>query len=191
MSIDLPGFADPVRGAQVCFRAVLDAISRPGSLHDAGHGLTPPPPLDPATAAVLLTLVDAETPIWLAPEFAAAIDWVAFHCGAAPAPEIARAAFVVATTMPDLATLNTGTDEGPEEAGTLVLQVRGLGEGTRYRLAGPGLAAPVPLLVDGLPDGFAAAWADNHALFPRGIDIILCTGNTLAALPRSLRIAEG
>ena len=191
MSIDLPGFSEPVNGAQTCFRAVLDGMSRPGSLHEAGAGLTPPRPLDPATAAVLLTLVDADTPIWLAPNFSNARDWISFHCGAAPVPEIGQAAFVVAGEMPDLAALNTGSDEGPEEAATLILQVRGLGQGTWLQLAGPGLAAPATLLVDGLPDGFAAAWAANHALFPRGVDLILCAGNTLAALPRSVRIAEG
>jgi alpha-D-ribose 1-methylphosphonate 5-triphosphate synthase subunit PhnH len=191
MSIDLPAFADPVSGAQMCFRAVLEGMSRPGSAHDAGAGLTPPSPLDPATAAVLLTLVDADTPIWLAPFFSAACDWISFHCGATIVLEIGQAAFAVATEMPDLATLNAGTDEGPEEAATLILQVRGLGHGTPLRLAGPGLAAPATLLVDGLPNNFTAAWAANHALFPRGIDLILCAGNTLAALPRSVRIAEG
>jgi alpha-D-ribose 1-methylphosphonate 5-triphosphate synthase subunit PhnH len=191
MSIDLPGFADPVSGAQTCFRAVLGGMSRPGSLHDVGDGLTPPPPLDPATAAVLLTLVDADTPIWLAPSFASARDWIAFHCGATVVSEIGQAVFAVATEMPDIATLNTGTDEGPEDAATLVLQVRGFESGTRLRLAGPGLAAPATLLVDGLPDGFASAWAANHALYPRGVDLIVCTGKRLAALPRSVRIAEG
>ena len=189
--ISAPGFADPVGGAQVCFRAVLGGMSRPGSLHEAGMGLTPPEPLDVATAAVLLTLVDADTPIWLAPEFAEAREWVAFHCGAAVVEDIGRAAFVVAMQVPDLATLNTGSDEAPEDAATLVLQLGGLGQGSRIRLAGPGLAAPTALLVDGLPEGFAAVWADNHALYPRGVDIILCAGATLTALPRSVRIAEG
>jgi alpha-D-ribose 1-methylphosphonate 5-triphosphate synthase subunit PhnH len=191
VTVDLPGFTDPVGGAQTCFRAVLGGMSRPGSLHDAGQGLTPPPPLDPATAAVLFTLVDADTPIWLAQDCVAAGDWIAFHCGATVVPDIGRAAFAVATAMPDLTSLNAGSDEGPEEAATLVLQVRGFDRGVRLRLAGPGLAAPVTLLVDGLPDGFAAIWANNHALYPRGVDIILCAGNTLAALPRSVRIAEG
>jgi alpha-D-ribose 1-methylphosphonate 5-triphosphate synthase subunit PhnH len=191
VTVDLPGFADPVGGAQTCFRAVLGGMSRPGSLHDAGLGLTPPPPLDPATAAVLLTLVDADTQLWLAPDCAAARDWIAFHCGATVVPDIGRAAFAVATAMPDLTSLNAGSDEGPEEAATLVLQVRGFDRGVRLRLAGPGLAAPATLLVDGLPDGFAAIWANNHALYPRGVDIILCAGTTLAALPRSVRIAEG
>ena len=56
-AITLPGFADPVMQAQSCFRAVLAALSVPGSLHPAGEGVTPPSPLHPATAAVLLGVV--------------------------------------------------------------------------------------------------------------------------------------
>ncbi|HEY2134035.1 MAG TPA: phosphonate C-P lyase system protein PhnH [Acetobacteraceae bacterium] len=190
MSIDLPGFADPVSGSQSCFRATLEAMSRPGSLHQAGAGLTPPAPLDPATAGVLLTLVDTDTRLWLAPDCAAAAEWIAFHCGAAAHPAIGEADFVLATALPDLATLNAGTDSGPEESATVVLQVRGFGAGQALRLAGPGLREPTTLSADGLPEGFAAAWAANHALFPRGVDIILCAGTTIAALPRSLQITE-
>ena len=65
MTPDRPGFADPVADAQSCFRAVLDATSRPGTVKAAGTGLRPPVPLDPATAAVLLTLADADTPLGL------------------------------------------------------------------------------------------------------------------------------
>ena len=57
-------------------------------------------------------------------------------------------------------------------------------------LAGPGLRVPAVLAVDGLPAGFASAWQENHALFPRGIDIVLCAGTSLAALPRSVALQE-
>ncbi len=188
MSLDVPGFADPVLGAQACFRAVLDAMSRPGTLQEAGVDLTPPAPLDPATAAVLLTLVDAETPLHAGPGTEAAQDWIAFHCGAPFAD--ARARFVLALDMPRLASLDTGSDDAPEDSATLILQVAALGEGHGFAVAGPGLAKPGLLQVTGLPADFAAQWAANHALYPRGVDIILCAGTTLTALPRSLRITE-
>lgn len=74
---------------------------------------------------------------------------------------------------------------------TLILQVNGLGDGPELVLAGPGLQAPARLAVNCLPDGFTTAWAANHALYPRGIDMILCAADELAALPRSVRIGEG
>jgi alpha-D-ribose 1-methylphosphonate 5-triphosphate synthase subunit PhnH len=190
MSIELPGFADPVLDTQACFRAVLEAVSRPGSLHRAGEDLRAPPPLASAAAAVLLTLVDADTPLWLAPEFAASRDWIAFHCGAPIVARIGDAAFAVAPPMPDLGMLNSGSDEIPEDGATLILQVHGFGRGIRLSLSGPGLAMPAKLMADGLPDRFATAWEANHALYPRGVDLILCAGDRLAALPRSVRITE-
>jgi alpha-D-ribose 1-methylphosphonate 5-triphosphate synthase subunit PhnH len=47
------------------------------------------------------------------------------------------------------------------------------------------------LLVDGLPADFVAVWQRNHALFPRGVDLILCAGRSVAALPRSVSVSEG
>jgi alpha-D-ribose 1-methylphosphonate 5-triphosphate synthase subunit PhnH len=92
--------------------------------------------------------------------------------------------------MPELSTLPAGTHETPESAATLVLQVNAFGRGRKYRLAGPGLREPMLLSVDGLPAGFTSAWQENHALFPRGVDIVLCAGSSLAALPRSVTLRE-
>jgi len=146
--VALPGFADPVSDAQSTFRAVLDAMARPGQVHHVGGGLTAPAPLDRATAAVLLTLVDNETPLWVDSAAADAREWLAFHCGAA------------------------------------------LGAGKRYRLSGPGLRMPATLAVTGLPTDFARIWQDNHLLYPRGVDVVLCADTALAALPRSVAIEE-
>jgi alpha-D-ribose 1-methylphosphonate 5-triphosphate synthase subunit PhnH len=41
-----------------------------------------------------------------------------------------------------------------------------------------------------LPPGFAGRMAENRALFPRGLDIILTCGRRLAALPRSVHLME-
>jgi alpha-D-ribose 1-methylphosphonate 5-triphosphate synthase subunit PhnH len=190
-SIDLPGFADPVTEAQATFRAVLDAMARPGTIHRAGQHLAAPAPFDGATAAVLLTLVDHETPLWLDAEAAPARDWLAFHCGAVLVPEPDTACFAVALSLPDLARFSAGSHEAPEGSATVVLQVPALASGTRYRLSGPGLREPEELSVTGLPPWFITQWQQNRTLFPRGLDVILCAGTMLTALPRSVSIEEG
>jgi alpha-D-ribose 1-methylphosphonate 5-triphosphate synthase subunit PhnH len=187
MTADLsPGFADPVAGAQACFRAVLDAMARPGRIISVS-GVSAPPPLCDAAAAVLLTLVDHETPLWLDPDAQAARPWIAFHTGA----PLDGSAFVLALSLPDLAALPNGTDEMPETSATVILQVAALGSGRRYVLEGPGLRWPTDFRVGGLPADFISVWQRNHALFPRGIDLILCAGDRLAALPRSVTVSEG
>jgi alpha-D-ribose 1-methylphosphonate 5-triphosphate synthase subunit PhnH len=94
-------------------------------------------------------------------------------------------------SLPDLAALPSGTDEMPETSATVILQVRALGSGRRFVLEGPGLRWPTELRVDGLPADFVSVWQRNHALFPRGVDVILCAGRKLAALPRSVIVSEG
>jgi alpha-D-ribose 1-methylphosphonate 5-triphosphate synthase subunit PhnH len=188
MNIDLPGFADPVADSQAAFRATLDAMSEPGRIVTIGIGLTPPAPLDPATAAILLTLVDSDTPLWLDPAAQAAQDWLTFHCGAPPtAPE--AAAFAVAIGLPDLRWFASGTHEEPELSTTLIVQVPALGRGRSWQVSGPGLAAPTAVAVTGLPDDFAAIWARNASRYPRGIDLILCAGSSAMAFPRTVALA--
>jgi alpha-D-ribose 1-methylphosphonate 5-triphosphate synthase subunit PhnH len=183
-------FADPVAGSQACFRAVLDAMARPGQVHRV-PAVAAPAPLCSAAGAVLLTLVDQDTPLWLDPAAGPARGWIGFHTGAPLSGDLSAAAFAMALALPDLDTLCAGTDESPETSATLVLQVTSLSAGTRWLLAGPGLRQPSALAVDGLPANFADRWAANHALFPRGIDLILCAGDRLAALPRSVSVEAG
>jgi alpha-D-ribose 1-methylphosphonate 5-triphosphate synthase subunit PhnH len=185
----LPGFADPVIGAQACFRSILAAMSRPGSIHTAGDGLIVPPPPAPATGAVLLSLIDSDTPIWIDDAAERAREWIAFHCGALTAPA-EGCAFALAMQLPDFRSLPAGLDETPESSATLILQVTGFSNGRTYRLEGPGLKEPALFTAEGLPAGFAQVWQANHALFPRGVDMILCAGTQLAALPRSVALQE-
>ena len=182
------GFTDPIIGAQACFRAVLDAMSRPGRVHTIS-GLVPPPPLCVAAAAVLLTLVDHETPLWLDPTAGDAADWIAFHCGA-PTVSIGSCAFAMSLGLPDLTRLPLGTHEAPETSATAIVQLPALTGGPALRLSGPGLKDSAILAPAGLPGDFVARWRGNHGLFPAGIDLILCAGNALAALPRSVSIQE-
>ncbi len=187
-----PGFSDPVADAQACFRALLDAMSRPGLPRRVPAKLLPPAPLVPAAAAVLLTLADAATPVW-ADAGADAAAWLAFHTGCPPATSPGDAAFVLACGGPPaLDALMQGTDEEPHRSATLIVQVTALESGRdEWRLSGPGIETTHRLRVSGLPEGFAARWAANRAAFPRGVDLILCAGRDVAALPRTTAIEEG
>ena len=99
------------------------------------------------------------------------------------------AAFAVADTLPDLTDFAAGTDLAPELSATLLVQVANLGAGAALRLSGPGLRVPEVLYAEGLPADFVARWAANHALYPRGVDLLLCCGPRIAALPRSVAAA--
>jgi alpha-D-ribose 1-methylphosphonate 5-triphosphate synthase subunit PhnH len=190
MTLDTPGFLDPVTEAQACFRSVLSAMSCPGSILAMSHSIAAPP-LDPATAAVLLTLVDADVTLWLDDALSPSWDWLAFHAGVLRAPSVGAAAFVCVTALPTLADVFAGTDAAPETAATVILQVPALTGGPRLTLYGPGLEAPTVIAPQGLPDDFVAQWGANHRLFPRGVDLLLCAGGAFLALPRSVRIGEG
>jgi alpha-D-ribose 1-methylphosphonate 5-triphosphate synthase subunit PhnH len=186
-----PGFADPVLDGQAAFRAVLEAMSRPGRIVMAGGALRPPAPICAAAAAVLLALADADTPLW-SDAGADAEAWLRFHCGAPIVAAPGDAAFVVATaTPPALDALQAGTEEKPQHGATLVLQVAALEAGHGWRLAGPGIEHEHRFAVSGAPEGFVTAWAANRARFPRGVDVVLCAGDRLAALPRTVTIEEG
>jgi alpha-D-ribose 1-methylphosphonate 5-triphosphate synthase subunit PhnH len=142
-------------------------------------------------AAVALTLCDADTPLWTDAGVAASA-WLAFHTGAPLVDDPAAAAFLLATrSMPPLATLAAGSDEAPQDGATLVMEVAALAPGAGWRLTGPGIAGAHRLAVIGLPADFAAQWAASAARFPRGVDVVLCAGAALAALPRTVRLAEG
>jgi alpha-D-ribose 1-methylphosphonate 5-triphosphate synthase subunit PhnH len=183
-----PGFADPVADAQVCFRAVLDAMARPGGVHTVGL-VSAPAPLCASAASVLLTLADHETPLWLDEAAAPSRMWISFHTGA-PIVSPATAMFVLAFSLPDLDGLTNGSDELPETSATVILQVKSLTTGQRFMLEGPGLREPGIVTVDGLPPDFVTIWQQNHKLYPRGVDLILCSGHQLTALPRSVSIRE-
>jgi len=186
-----PGFADPVLDAQASFRAILEAMSRPGRIQRIDARITPPAPLCSAAGAALLSLADADTPLWLDAGDAVA-EWLRFHCGALITSEISAARFVLACgAAPSLDALDIGTDEDPQLGATLILQVAGQVAGDGWRLTGPGIQHEHRLGVLGAPAGFVAAWARNKAFFPRGLDVLLCAGDSIAALPRSVMIAEG
>jgi alpha-D-ribose 1-methylphosphonate 5-triphosphate synthase subunit PhnH len=183
------GFTDPVHDAQSCFRAVLDGMGHPGRIAQV-TGVTAPVPLGAAAGAVLLTLVDHETPLWLDQDAERARTWIEFHCGAPIVADPGACGFALALSLPGLGRLPAGSHESPETSATVICQVTSFATGKVFRLSGPGLREPITLTVNGLPLDFVSIWRRNHALFPRGVDLILCAGDRLTALPRTVSIEE-
>ncbi|MCY4317696.1 MAG: phosphonate C-P lyase system protein PhnH [Alphaproteobacteria bacterium] len=184
-----PGFADPVFDAQSIFRHVLTAMSEPGTIIHIGGELDPPSPLGHASAALALTLMDFETPIWLdGPVAAAASDWVRFHCGAPLTQTESEATFAIMSEAPNclpLTRFNRGTDEYPEHGATLIIQVVAIeAEGT-LSLTGPGIDGSRSIDVIGMPQDFWEQRAQTNSLFPRGVDLILTAAEVAVAIPRT------
>ncbi len=196
MTVLAPAFTDQAKSSQHVFRAVMDALARPGSLSRITEAVTAPPPLNAAAAAVALTLLDFETAFWLDPMLADcrdAADWLRFHTGATMAHDPSQAAFAfIADTAatPALETFALGTPDYPDRSATLVLQVETFAGGTPMILTGPGVDGERALAAAPLPKNFIQRLGVNRALFPRGVDLILATHDTVAALPRSVRVRE-
>jgi alpha-D-ribose 1-methylphosphonate 5-triphosphate synthase subunit PhnH len=194
-------FADPVHESQACFRAVMNALARPGTIQPVTGLTDAPAPLSPVAAAVALSLADYETPVCLDASLAASPEvarYLAFHTGAkiAASPSMASFALIAdATALGDLADFALGTDTYPDRSTTLILQVDTLCAGEaaapanlELLLAGPGIQGVTTLAVAGLPADIADRLAANRALFPRGVDLILAGPAGVAALPRTTRV---
>ncbi|MEQ6247537.1 phosphonate C-P lyase system protein PhnH [Sulfitobacter sp. HNIBRBA3233] len=180
------GFAEPATQAAGAFRAVMEAMARPGTIHDI-TGAQPPAPLSRAAGAVILTLCDTDTPLYLAgdADCRAVRDWIAFHTGA-PFTGRSHCTFAIGTweALMPLSGYPVGTAQYPDRSATLIVETERLAhEGTVLR--GPGIRDNATL---SLPD--AQALRANHALFPRGLDFIWTCDGRIAALPRSTQICH-
>ena len=185
------GFADPVIDSTAVFRAVLEAMSRPGSIRSLS--VAPADSIDQsALIAVALTLLDHDTPVWLdEPARVSGLpDRLAFHCGS-PQTTTAKAAFALLMDPGGLAHLNRfspGVPEFPDRSTTVVCALPALMGGPERKLTGPGIASDQAFAPVGLPAEFAEQWAMNGTVYPLGIDLILTSGESLLALPRTCRI---
>ncbi|MCA3555352.1 phosphonate C-P lyase system protein PhnH [Aestuariivirga sp.] len=186
------GFADaPVQSAHA-FRAIMQAMARPGRVQAIDADVKAPAPLLPSAAAVALTLCDFQTPVWLSPRLRdeRIVHYLRFHAGAPLVAEPQAAQFVFATAAdlpPRLGLLAQGTHEYPDRSATLVIQVAGFVPGS-VELSGPGIRGGERFGVVGLDEAFWTAMAENHARFPVGIDAIFAAPGKLAAVPRSTAI---
>lgn len=178
------GFAAPAEQAARAFRACLEAMARPGQPQDIG-GAAPPAPLSEAAGAVLLTLVDASTGLYLAPshDTPALRQWIAFHCGA-PIVGAAEADFALGSweALQPVSRFAIGIPEYPDRSATLIVEMPAP-VAPNARLCGPGIQSATEAH---LPD--LAAFQANAANFPLGFDCYFTHDRALVGLPRSTRV---
>jgi alpha-D-ribose 1-methylphosphonate 5-triphosphate synthase subunit PhnH len=143
--------------------------------------------MSPAAGALVLTLCDPSTPLHLAGDWDCppVRDWVAFHCGA-PVVPAEEAAFAVGSweALLPLPRFRAGVPDYPDRSATLMVEVSRL-EAEGARLSGPGIKGEARL---SLPEPVAPL-RENARRFPLGVDLFLCCGSRIAALPRSTGIA--
>ncbi|MCP9625574.1 phosphonate C-P lyase system protein PhnH [Rhodopseudomonas palustris] len=187
------GFADKVTSAQTTFRAVMQAMARPGTVQRLDTGLQQvPAPLTAATAAIALTLFDHDTPLWLdeATRGESVTQWLRFHTSAPLVGEPDAAAFALIAapqTIPSLQSFALGSNDYPDRSTTLILQLGSLDDGPAFDLSGPGIRGTTTLRAP-LPADLLTQRDALTPLFPRGLDLILAAGDAIVAIPRTTRL---
>jgi len=195
----LPGFSNPVDDAQAVFRAVLDALSKPG-IPVSLSALPPPLPagdFSQGMLALALTLCDSDTPLWLdeAADTPEVRHHLRFHCASPFAANPSKAAFAFIArpeSMPRLRAFNQGKVDFPDRSTTLIISTN-LSEryGQAYALSGPGVKGSdhgswQGFSTSGLPTWLQEEWEANHASYPLGVDIVLVdTGVDDSGVPQA------
>jgi alpha-D-ribose 1-methylphosphonate 5-triphosphate synthase subunit PhnH len=176
---------------QATFRALLTAMSRPGSIHEL-----PSPREDDgswgAALVVLQSLLDHEVTFHVAASDGYPREQLLRRTGARVA-ELASADFVLAHRERALAAIEgarEGPFEEPERSATVVVLCSEVGVGeVTLRLTGPGVDGEACLSVDGVTREAFESLVARNAPFPTGIDLVLVDQRRgVACLPRSTSI---
>ena len=180
------GFTDAPAQSARAFRAILTALSQPGTIVTL-DGAVPPAPLSQAAGIAALVLLDPTTPVHLAgaQDCDAVRGWLTFHTGARFV-RAEDAAFAIGTwdALQPVSRFAIGAPEYPDRAATLIVEMPNLStQGATLR--GPGIQDRATL---SLPD--TAAFKANRARFPLGFDTFLTSGAQLAGLPRSTIVGD-
>ncbi|ERK17815.1 MAG: phosphonate C-P lyase system protein PhnH [Pantoea sp.] len=182
----LASFNHPVADAQRAFRRILKAMSEPGVMVALplaqGWG-----DLSPAATAVLLTLVDQESALWLDGTLDNELlrNNLRFHTGVPIVSERdAPFALTHASANPDPAYFAAGDNLSPEKSTTLIVEVPALNGGLTLRLSGPGLRE-TRAIAPQLPEAILHYLRERPHPFPQGVDLIFTCGEAMMALPRT------
>jgi len=188
------GFRDPVLGSQSMFRAIRNALSRPGTVVAIPEvGVEGSGQVSHDVLAILLTLCDQDTPVWLDADLRGShvARWLAFHGNCPVTDDPAKASFGLLrgrSDDPALSDFAQGDPRYPDRSTTLIILADALCGGDKLMLEGPGIETQIRIAPVGLPHGFVEAARNNHTLYPLGLDFLLVAGHAMSGLPRTTRI---
>ncbi|WP_339514183.1 phosphonate C-P lyase system protein PhnH [Pseudomonas sp. RL_15y_Pfl2_60] len=194
-------FDTPVLEVPVVGRSIArQAMASPGQIQSIDW-MYVQQPLDEATLALCMDLLDVGSPLWVGPS----LDTpdlrrvLALHCGCSIVglPQMARFALLGACELDDLRHFDNGVDGIPSHACTLIVQLDNLSAGPELRWRGPGIKqATSKGVVDvrrvslPLSRAFWQQRSDQNS-FPRGLDMFFAAGRQVLALPRSTHVLGG
>jgi alpha-D-ribose 1-methylphosphonate 5-triphosphate synthase subunit PhnH len=122
----LPAFANSVFDSQRTFRELLQAMARPAAPRVLPVLPPAPAPMSPAAMAIVLTLCDATTSVWLQRPDEEAVRHMRFHAGLRIVEQPNEADFAVITdpaSMPSLDAFAHGDLRYPDRSASLIIQV--------------------------------------------------------------------
>jgi len=176
---------------QRAFRALLDAMSRPGTIHELPEARA----TDGAWGSALVVmqcLLDHEVTFAVEADDRSVHEQILRRTGAR-SDVLAAAGYVFADAAHALEVIEMASEgylEEPERSATVVVRVDAIGSGSlRAVLSGPGIETVQSLAIEGLDASALHALIERNALYPTGIDIVLVDPQgRVACLPRSTRI---
>lgn len=195
METPIHGFHNPPVESSIAFRAILNAMSKPGSVQPILVDLAPVEGINKGTQLAALTLTDHESPVWLDNNLAkqSVIEFLRFHCSAPVSSDLSGIQFAFLSKWHGAASLPPfplGTPTFPDRSTTLIIEVESFKKGEGVTLSGPGVKTTENFDAVGLGPDFWSWMQQNNARFPLGMDVILTTDKEIAALPRSVKILE-
>lgn len=194
---------DDVFDSQATFRALLDALSRPGKICRLPDRVftTTPRGFCPPALSILKTLCDHRVSFSLVSgnRTSELSRYLEVNL-ATPFEDVEKADYVIfdgATFDEDFMRLKRGSSEFPENSATALLCVGRLAEGSveadvpscRLRCAGPGVQDTTFLTVTELDPRYSEARARANNVSPLGIDLFLVDpAGRVAGFPRTTSV---
>ena len=183
------GLDNPVQHSQGIFRQILKAMSEPGRMVQISQRLEPPKTLNIASYAIALTLFDDDTHIAFGSgiEDEETLSSLLFYCSSVIVKNISRAEFLICdeSAIPDLDSLNAGSEAYPDQSCTLIIQCKSLHLGYPVVATGPGIASKRSIYSTGFNARLLEQRRQFQQQFPLGIDLILTSGDEFLAIPRT------